>query len=149
MGPADAAAEADVVEQEELRLWPEQHGIRDAGGAQEVFGAFGDGARVAIVACMVPGSRMSQRMISVGSSKNGSRTAVLASGISTMSDSLMPFQPPIEEPSNILPSSKKSAFTVSRDSHVLFLTLGVSETQVYEFHFMLIQHRQNVFSGHT
>ena len=42
----------------------------------------------------------------VGSAMNGSITAVSASGISTMSDSLMPFQPEIEEPSNILPSSK-------------------------------------------
>jgi len=50
-------------------------------------------------------------MISVESSKKGSMTAVVASGISTMSDSLMPFQPPIDEPSNILPSSKKSALT--------------------------------------
>ena len=53
----------------------------------------------------------SQRMISVGSSKNGSSTAVAGSGIRIMSDSLMPFQPAIDEPSNILPSSKKLSST--------------------------------------
>ena len=61
---------------------------------------------------MVVGSRTSQRRISVVSSKNGSITAVPASGIRIMSDSLMPFQPAIEEPSNILPSSKKSSSTM-------------------------------------
>ena len=45
------------------------------------------------------------------SSVNGSRTAVLSSGIRIMSDSLMPFQPAMEEPSNIWPSSKKSSST--------------------------------------
>ncbi|CSI64831.1 Uncharacterised protein [Vibrio cholerae] len=52
---------------------------------------------------------MSQRMFSVASSVNGSSTAEDGSGIITMSDSLIPFQPATEEPSNILPSSKKSA----------------------------------------
>ena len=54
---------------------------------------------------------MSQRMLSVGSSKNGSMTTVSASGMRIMSDSLMPFQPAIEEPSNILPSTKNSSVT--------------------------------------
>ena len=54
---------------------------------------------------------MSQRMLTVVSAKNGSSTAVEASGIRIMSDSLMPFQPAIEEPSNILPSTKNSSFT--------------------------------------
>src|SRR4030066_83097 len=60
---------------------------------------------------MVLGSTMSQRMIRVGSSMKGSIMAVEASGIRIMSDSLMPFQPAIEEPSNILPSSKGEAST--------------------------------------
>src|SRR5258706_12084242 len=38
-------------------------------------------------------------------------TAVAASGIKIMSDSLMPFQPAIDEPSNILPSLKKPSST--------------------------------------
>src|SRR5450432_466135 len=38
-------------------------------------------------------------------------TAVAGSGIKIMSDSLMPFQPAINEPSNILPSLKKPSST--------------------------------------
>ena len=54
----------------------------------------------------------SQVSTSVVSSKNGSMKAVLASGIRIMSDSLMPFQPAIEEPSNILPSVNSASSTV-------------------------------------
>src|ERR1700733_6164196 len=60
---------------------------------------------------MVAGSMTSQRRLTVVSSKNGSMTAVAASGIRIMSDSLIPFQPAIEEPSNILPSVNRSAST--------------------------------------
>ena len=60
---------------------------------------------------MVAGSTISQRRITVGSSVKGSRMAVLSSGIRIMSDSLMPFHPEMDEPSNILPPSKKSSST--------------------------------------
>ena len=43
---------------------------------------------------------------SVGASVNGSRIALVASGTSSMSDSLIPCQPRIEEPSKPRPSSK-------------------------------------------
>jgi hypothetical protein len=47
-----------------------------------------------------------------------------------MSDSLMPFQPAIEEPSNILPSVKKSRHPrLGRDGDVLLLALGVCKTR--------------------
>ena len=42
----------------------------------------------------------------------GSRTALSGSGMSTMSDSWMPFQPAMDEPSNILPSSKNPSSTI-------------------------------------
>src|SRR5690349_16746486 len=45
----------------------------------------------------------------VVSAKNGSIEAVAGSGIRHMSDSLMAFQPAIEEPSNIWPSAKVSS----------------------------------------
>src|SRR5579863_417634 len=45
----------------------------------------------------------------VVSAKNGSIEAVTGSGIRHMSDSLMAFQPAIEEPSNIKPSAKVSS----------------------------------------
>src|SRR5215471_8285491 len=60
---------------------------------------------------MVVGSITSQRMSTVGSSKKGSMNAVAASGIRIMSDSLMPFHPAMEEPSNILPSRNRSSST--------------------------------------
>src|SRR5215470_13843192 len=43
----------------------------------------------------------------------GSSTAVLQSGISVMSDSLIAFQPAIDEPSNITPSVSRSSSTVA------------------------------------
>src|SRR5882672_10029173 len=48
-------------------------------------------------------------MIKVVSAKNGSIVAVTGSGIRHMSDSLIAFQPAIDEPSNIRPSAKTSS----------------------------------------
>ena len=85
-------------------------------------------------------------MIRVGSSKNGSMTAVVASGIiRTMSDSLMP--------SSHQWRSKHFAFfkefgvyLMSRNCDVLFFTFSIGEAQINKLHFMFVQHRQNVFS---
>src|SRR5580704_13932152 len=49
----------------------------------------------------------------VVSAKNGSIVAVTGSGIRHMSDSLIAFQPAIEEPSNIRPSAKVSSSIMS------------------------------------
>src|SRR3954452_11607548 len=57
----------------------------------------------------VVGSSTSQVMTIVVSAKNGSIVAVTGSGIRHMSDSLIAFQPAIEEPSNIVPSAKMSS----------------------------------------
>ena len=72
---------------------------------------FGDGARIAVVA--LHGGGFQHVTDDVQSGLFGERVQFMeaGSGISTMSDSLMPFQPPMEEPSNILPSSKKSSST--------------------------------------
>jgi hypothetical protein len=64
-----------------------------------------------VYACIVDGSSTSHVRISVGIAANGSSTALPASGISTMSESLIPFQPEIDEPSNILPSSNSESST--------------------------------------
>src|SRR5580692_397068 len=48
-------------------------------------------------------------MTIVVSAKNGSMVAVTGSGIRHMSDSLIAFQPAIDEPSNIVPSEKMSS----------------------------------------
>ena len=61
--------------------------------------------------CIVLGSTMLHLRFTVTSSVNGSTTAVASSGIKIMSDSLIPFQPAIEEPSNIAPSAKNSLST--------------------------------------
>src|SRR6476620_3844431 len=57
----------------------------------------------------VVGSSTSQVMTMVVSAKNGSRVAVTGSGIRHMSDSLIAFQPAIDEPSNITPSTNVSS----------------------------------------
>src|SRR4051794_34887868 len=54
---------------------------------------------------------MSHRITMVDCAKNGSICTVSASGISTMSDSLIAFQPAIEEPSNMTPSANMSSST--------------------------------------
>src|SRR5680860_471591 len=61
---------------------------------------------------MVLGSMTSQRKTTVGSLKNGSINAESVSGIKIMSESLMPFQPAMLDPSNILPSSNASSSIV-------------------------------------
>src|ERR1700752_4791804 len=57
----------------------------------------------------VVGSSTSQTRTSVVSAKNGSMQAEVGSGIRHMSDSLIAFQPAIEEPSNIMPSANVSS----------------------------------------
>jgi hypothetical protein len=55
---------------------------------------------------------MSQIRTSCGLAENGSMQAVVASGIRIMSDSLIAFQPAIDEPSNMKPSVNTSSVTV-------------------------------------
>src|SRR5215475_13105063 len=57
----------------------------------------------------VVGSSTSHTRTMVVSAKNGSIVAVTGSGIRHISDSLIAFQPAIEEPSNIKPSEKLSS----------------------------------------
>src|SRR5665213_1283226 len=52
---------------------------------------------------------MSQTTDMVVAAKKGSMTAVVGSGMRVMSDSLIAFQPAIEDPSNINPSEKESS----------------------------------------
>jgi hypothetical protein len=62
---------------------------------------------------MFEGSTTLQKIISWGCAVNGSNTAVLRSGLSIISDSLIDFQPDIDEPSNIIPLFNKSSSTLS------------------------------------
>src|SRR5512137_1059911 len=92
---------------------------------------------------MFEGSTMSQRRLSVVSSKNGSTTAVDGSGIRIMSDSWMPFQPAIDEPSKPLPSSKNASST-TRVGTVTCCSLplvSVNRRSTYLISFSLISFR--------
>src|SRR5687767_8369010 len=55
---------------------------------------------------------MSQTIDMVGAEKNGSMQAVSGSGMSVMSDSLIAFQPAMDEPSNMTPSVNTSSSTI-------------------------------------
>ena len=57
----------------------------------------------------VDGSTISQKMIIIGVAENGSTYTASRSGFRIMSDSLMAFQPSMDEPSNIRPSSNSSS----------------------------------------
>ncbi|MNH12775.1 hypothetical protein D3C79_723260 [compost metagenome] len=150
VGTTDAAAETNIVEQEELRLWPEQHGIRDAGRAQEVFCTLGDGTRVTVVA--LHGAWLEN----VAANNQGGffeeRIQHRSAGVWHQHHVRFVDAFPAADRGAVKHLTffeEVGIHLMSRDGDVLFFTLGVSETQVYEFHFMLIQHRQNVFSGHT
>ena len=74
---------------------------------------------------------MSQKIASVGWAKNGSMTAVSGSGISVMSNSLIAFQPAIEEPSNIGPVGEHVLVDDRLvEGDVLHLAARVGEAQV-------------------
>ena len=64
-----------------------------------------------------------------------------------MSDSLIPFQPAIEEPSNILPISKNSSSILTgRHGYVLFFALGVSESHINPLDVMFLDQVESL--GH-
>ena len=122
----------DLVEDEELALGPEVRGVGDARRAEVRLGALARrGAGPSRTRRRVSGSRTSQRSESVGVSVNGSRIALVGSGISSMSDSLIPCQPRIEEPSKPRPSSNAdSSNALTGERHVLPAAEQVAELQV-------------------
>src|SRR3954471_18778906 len=62
-----------------------------------------------LYASLVPVSAMVQVTLSVGTAQNGSMKAVAGSGMASMSDASMDFQPRMEEPSKPKPSTKTSS----------------------------------------
>jgi len=94
---------------------------------------------------MSDGSITSQLMFSVASSVNGSRRAESASGISSMSEASIPFQPAIDEPSNAWPCSNFSMVKLPGGHlDVLLLALGVGEAKVDELDLLLLDHLENI-----
>ena len=71
--------------------------------------------------------------------------AVAGSGIRFMSNSLIAFQPAIEEPSNIWPSAKVSS-SIMRDveGDVLPLAARIGESEVDVFHVVVLDHLHDI-----
>ena len=150
MGTRDGCAKADVVEQEEFWFRPEQHGVGDAGGAQVLFSALGDRARVAVVtlqgAWFQDIAADDQRRFfveRVDQRRGGIRHQDHVGFVNTF-------------PTANRGAIKHFAFfkefgiyLMGRNRDVLFFTFGIGEAQIDKLHFVLVQHRQNVFSGHT
>ena len=82
---------------------------------------------------------------------NGSMSAVPGSGISSMSDAWMPFQPAIDEPSNAWPQLELVVVELlRRHRDVLLLAAGVGEAEVDELDLLVLDHFQYVGgSGHA
>ncbi len=150
VGTGDVGTKANVVEQEELWLWPEQNGVCDAGGAQVLFSAFSDGARVAIVALQ----RAWLKDIATDNQGRLFEERVNNSGRGVRHQYHVGFVDAF--PATNRRTIKHFAFfkevsinLMSWDSDMLLFTFGISEAQIDKLHFMFVQHRQNVFSGHT
>ncbi len=110
---------ADVVEDEELRLWTDVGGVADAGDLEVRLGALGDAARIAVVALA------GDRIVDVADDVHGRDRRCRdrsgrwsGSGIISMSDSLIAWKPRIEEPSKPTPCSKISSSTSEIDFEV-------------------------------
>jgi hypothetical protein len=103
-----------VVEDEELGFRADIDRVADAFGLHVGLGLLGRAARIAVIG--LAGDRVQD----VAHDDHGRlreervHVTVSVSGISTMSDSLMAFQPAIEEPSNITPSANMSSSTARR-----------------------------------
>ena len=77
---------------------------------------------------------------------NGSMRAVLGSGISSMSEASMPFQPAMEEPSNACMPRLEFVHVEMRHRYadVLLFATGISETEINEFDFVVLDHFQYI-----
>jgi hypothetical protein len=94
----------------------------------------------------VVGSSTSQTIDSVVSAKKGSMQAVAGSGIRFMSDSLIAFQPAIDEPSNIWPSvNVSSSIIVTSKVTCCHFAARIRETKIDVFYVVVLHHFQDVF----
>ena len=108
-GVVGRGLEAHVVEHEEFGFRSEENGVADAHRLDHGLGLLGHAARVAVVG--LAGGRLQHV---AGDDHGGLREERIdrrgdGSGIRHMSDSLIAFQPAIDEPSNIRPSAKVSS----------------------------------------
>ena len=150
VGTGDRRSETDVIEQEEFRFWPEQYGVGNASGTQVIFSALRDGARVTVIA--LQGTRFKD--VATDNQGRIGEERINHCGGCVWHQHHVGFV-------NAFPAANRGAvkhfaffeeFSIhlmSRDSDVLFFTFGIGEAQINKLHFVLVQHRQYVFSGHT
>ena len=150
VGARNRGTETDIVEQEELWFWPEQNGVRQTGRAQVFFRAFGDGARVTVVALQ----RAWFQDITADDQRRFFIERVDQRSGRIRHQNHVRFV-------NTFPATNRGAikhfaffeefgiYLMRRNRDVLFFTFGIGEAQIDKLHFVLVQHRQNVFSGHT
>ena len=103
---------AHRVEDEELGLGAEERLLGDAAGLEEGLGAARDAARVAGVGLHRGRVEHVAGQHQGGIGGEGIEEGGVRVGSRTMSEFWMPRQPPIEEPSNILPSSNRPGSTI-------------------------------------
>ena len=150
VGTGDGGTKTDVVEQEEFWFWPEQHGVSQAGRAQILFSALSNGTRVAVIA--LQGAWFQD--VAADDQRRFFIERVDQRGGCIRHQNHVGFV-------NTFPAANRGAikhfaffeefgiYLMRRNSNVLFFTFGIGEAQIDKLHFMLVQHRQNVFSGHT
>src|SRR6266550_4056148 len=84
-------------------------------------------------------------MLSTGSSVNGSMRALTASGISSMSEDWMPFQPAID---GVAELELVLGEVLDRDGDVLLLAARIGEAEVDEIHLLVLDKLQYVIGRH-
>jgi len=150
VGTRNGSTKTDVIEQEELWLWPEQNGVCDTGRTQVLFSAFCDRAWVTVIALQ----RARFQDIAADDQRRFFVERVNERSGCIWHQNHVGFV-------NAFPAANGGAVKhfaffkefgvhlMSRDRDVLFFTFGIGEAQINKLHFMFVQHRQNVFSGHT
>ena len=142
---AHGVGEGDVVEHEEFRLRPEQHGVSDAAGLQEIFGTLGDGARIAVIA--LHGGGFKHVTDDVQSGLFGERVQFGGSRVRHQHHVRLVDALPAADGGTIEHLAVfEEVFVnlVGRDGYVLLFTLGVGKTQINKLDFVFLDQGQNV-----
>ncbi len=137
--------EGDVVEHEEFRLWPEQHGVGDTAGFQEVFGTLGDGARIAVVT--LHGSGFQHVTDDVQSGLFGERVQLGRGRIRHQHHVGFVDAFPAADGGaveHLAVFEEIFVDLVGRDGYVLLFTLGIGKAQVDKLDFVFLDQGQNV-----
>ena len=138
---------AHVVEHEELGLGSEIDGVADAHRLDHGFGLAGDAAGIAVIGLAGGGLEdvADQHQGGLGEERvDGRRRRGRASG--TCPNSLIAFQPAIEEPSNIWPSEKVSSSIIPMSKVTCcHLPRGSVNRRSAVLHVVVLDHLQDIF----